>query len=232
MSLGTVSIPIYSSGNVRDDPQWSRDDDWERFSRFWDDLPLDAHMGDGGTYRRRKYSAVSYEFGSGAVRPLGQDGFLQSREINRLNGGVVRRFEPVDPALLGTSVLHRLLARFTRQIAGTARTAGSPAPVGRVNIHQHRITATGAQAGNPTPEGMHRDGVGHIVMMLVARENVAGGSSTLHDNAGTPVFTRTLTDPGDYIFLDDRTCLHSTSPVTAASPAAHGYRDMFFLEFC
>ncbi|WP_329570507.1 2OG-Fe dioxygenase family protein [Kitasatospora sp. NBC_01266] len=223
---------MYSSGNVRDDPQWNCDDDWESFSRFWENLELDPHMGDGGTYRRRKYSTISYEPGSDTIRLVDHDGFLQSREINRLNGGVVRRFEPVDPALLGMSVVHRLLARFTRHIADTARPARPVAPGGRVNIHQHRITATGTQLGNPTPEGIHRDGVEHIVMMLVARKNVAGGSSTLHDNAGTPVFTRTLTDPGDYIFLDDRTCLHSTSPVTVAPPAAQGYRDMFFLEFC
>ncbi|WP_441247684.1 2OG-Fe dioxygenase family protein [Kitasatospora sp. McL0602] len=217
---------------MREDLHWNCDDDWEGFGRLWESLPLDPHMGDGGTYRRRKHSAISYTFDSGAIHLLDHEGFLQSREINRLNGGVVRRFEPVDPALLDTSVMHRLLAHFTGHIADTARPTRSGAPGGRVNIHQHRITASGRQPGNPTPEGIHRDGVAHIVMMLVAREDISGGSSTLHDNTGTPVFTRTLTEPGDYIFLDDRTCLHSTTPVTVAAPAAQGYRDMLFLEFC
>ncbi|RKT12281.1 hypothetical protein BX285_6251 [Streptomyces sp. 1114.5] len=223
--------PNYSLGNVRDDPLLNSGH-WEGFSRFWENLPLDGHMGDGGTYRRRKYSAISYELDGGAIRPLEHAGFLQSKEINPLNGGVVRRFEAVDRGLLDTPVLRRLLAHFTARIADSAPDDRPPAPVRRVNIHQHRITATGVEAGHPTPEGVHRDGVEHIVMMLVARRDVSGGASTLYDNAGTPLLTHTLTEPGDFIFLDDRTCLHSASPVALAPPATEGHRDMFFLEFC
>jgi hypothetical protein len=231
MTLAGVIDPVFSVGNVRDDPLW-KCADWERFSQFWEELPLDAYMGDGGTYRRRKYSAISHQLDSGAIRPLNDDGFLQSKEINRLNGDIMRRFEPVDPALLGSSVVRHLLARFTARIAETA-SGGEPVPrVRRVNIHQHRISAAGTESGNPTPEGIHRDGVEYIVMMLVARKDVSGGSSTLYDNAGTPFLTLTLTNPGDYIFLDDRTCLHSASPVQVAPSAAQGHRDMFFLEFC
>jgi hypothetical protein len=231
MTLASVIDPVFSVGNVRDDPQW-KCADWERFSQFWEELPLDAYMGDGGTYRRRKYSAISHELDGGAIRPLNDDGFLQSKEINRLNGDVMRRFEPVDPALLESSVVRHLLAHFTARIAETAPSGEPVARVRRVNIHQHRISAAGGESGNPTPEGIHRDGVEYIVMMLVAREDVAGGASTLYDNARTPLLTRTLTNPGDYIFLDDRTCLHSASPVRVAPSAAQGHRDMFFLEFC
>lgn len=231
MSLAGVIDPVFSFGNVRDDPLW-KCDDWERFSQFWEELPLDACMGDGGTYRRRRYSAISHELDGGAVRPLDEHGFLQSKEINRLNGDVVRRFEPVDPALLSSSVFRHLLAHFTARIAQNAPGGEPVARVRRVNIHQHRISATGTESGNPTPEGIHRDGVEHIVMMLVARQDVAGGASTVHDNAGTPLFTHTLTNPGDYVFLDDRTCMHSASPVRVAPPAEEGHRDMFFLEFC
>lgn len=231
MTLAGVIDPVFSIGNVRDDPLW-KCADWERFSQFWEELPLDAYMGDGGTYRRRKYSAISHEPGTGAVRLLDDDGFLQSKEINRLNGDIVRRFEPVNPELLDSSVVRHLLAQFTARIAEAAPGGVPAAPVRRVNIHQHRISAAGADSGNPTPEGIHRDGVEFIVMMLVARKDVAGGASTLYDNAGAPFLTRTLTDPGDYIFLDDRTCLHSASPVRAARPTVQGHRDMFFLEFC
>jgi hypothetical protein len=220
-----MNAPVYSLGNILSDPQLNQFD-WSNFSAFWNDLPLDGYMGDGGTYRRRRFSRISYDLGDQNIRPHEDTGFLQSREVNRLNGGVVRRFEPLDPALLKIVIVRRLIAHFTAFIGQ------QKAPVRTVNIHQHRITATGAESGNPTPEGVHRDGVEHVVMLLVTRTNITGGMSTLYDNAGTPLLNHTLTDPGDYIFLDDRTCMHSTTPVAAAPPAVKGHRDMFFLEFC
>ncbi|MFG2890720.1 2OG-Fe dioxygenase family protein [Streptomyces sp. NPDC048248] len=207
-------------------------DDWDKFSQFWEGLPLDPHMGDGGTYRRRKHSVVSYVVDDGTIRPVDQDGFLQSKEINRLNGGITRRFEPIEQALLDTSVFRRMLAHFVARIAETTPDGEPVAPVRRINLHQHRIVATEKELGNPTPEGIHRDGVAHIVMMLVARKGITGGVSTLYDNAESPVLTHTLSKPGDYIFLDDRTGLHSVSPVRVAPSTMEGYRDMFFLEFC
>jgi hypothetical protein len=222
--------PNFSLGNVRAD-LLQDSDDWDKFSQFWENLPLDPHMGDGGTYRRRKYSAISYNLGDGTVQLIDQDSFLQSKEINRLNGGIVRRFEPIDQALLDTSVFRRVLAHFGARVAETTPGGEPVAPVRRINIHQHRIVASEKELGNPTPEGIHRDGVEHIVMMLVARKDIAGGVSTLYDNAESSILTHTLTNPGDYIFLDDRTCLHSVSPVREVPPAPEGYRDMFFLEF-
>ncbi|MFJ6618282.1 2OG-Fe dioxygenase family protein [Kitasatospora sp. NPDC091335] len=223
--------PNFSLGNVRDD-LLQESDDWDRFGRFWENLPLDPHMGDGGVYRRRKYSAISYDLDADTVRVVDQEGFLQSKEINKLNGGVVRRFEPVDPALLDTPVFRRVLAHFATRIEEAAPDGEQVPRVRHVNIHQHRIVATEGEAGNPTPEGIHRDGVEHIVMMLVARQGIAGGVSTLYDNAESSILSRTLADPGDYIFLDDKTCLHSVSPVEVLAPNPEGYRDMFFLEFC
>jgi len=219
--------PNFSLGNVRAD--LLRDsDDWDKFSQFWESLPLDRHMGDGGTYRRRRYSAISHHLDDDTVEVVDQDSFLQSKEINRLNGGIARRFEPIDPALLDTSVFRRVLTHF----AELAERSSDTPPVRRVNIHQHRIVATEKELGSPTPEGIHRDGVAHIIMMLVARKDIAGGVSTLYDNAEAPIRTHTLADPGDFIFLDDRTCLHSVSPVRVVPPTPAGYRDMFFLEFC
>ena len=53
-------------------------------------------------------------------------------------------------------------------------------------------------------------------MMLVAHEDIVGGASTIYDNAESPVLTHTLAEPGDYIFIDDRTGMHSVSPVRSA----------------
>jgi hypothetical protein len=217
--------PIYWTGNVHDSQQ-SILQDWRSFTELWNNLPLDGYMADHGTYRRRKYVSISYEQLSQRIQVSNSAAFLQSKEINPLNGGVARAFTPVDAELLEMPVTTQLLAHFAARAGGP--TAGSR----MVNVHQHRISATGSEPGKPTPEGIHRDGVEYIVMMLVARHNVTGGTSTLYDNSRKPVFTHTLSEPGDYIFLDDRTCLHSVSPVTVAPSATAGHRDMFFLEFC
>ncbi|GLY28366.1 2OG-Fe dioxygenase family protein [Kineosporia sp. NBRC 101731] len=223
--------PKYLLGNVRDYLAWD-DNDWDKFSRFWENLPRDQHMADGGTYRRRKYTTISYHLDDKTIEVLDQDGFLQSKEINKLNGGVTRRFEPIDQALLDTATFRRLVEHFSNHIAETGDAQDSATRVRQINIHQHRIVATRGESGNPTPEGIHRDGVAHIVMMMVERENVSGGVSTIYDNDQTPIMSQTLTRPGDFIYLDDATCMHSASPVEAVAAYAEGHRDMFFLEFC
>ena len=141
--------PTFSLGNVRDD-LLQDGDDWDKFSRFWEGLPLDPYMGDGGTYRRRKYSAISYHLEDNSVELVDTAGFLQSKEINRLNGGITRRFEPIDQALLDTSVFRRILAHFGACIAQAAPDGEPVAPVRQINVHQHRIVANESELGNPT----------------------------------------------------------------------------------
>jgi hypothetical protein len=215
--------PMYLTGNVRDHIHYD-DADWCDLQLFWDDLPPDEYMEDHGKYRRRRYSSIIYSSSDAGIRVTGDDSFLQSKEINPLNGDIVRRFKPVQSALFNNAIVAQLLKYF-------ARTAMPSADQCQVNVHQHRITATGTEYGKPTPEGIHRDGVSYITMLLVAKVNAQGGISTLYDNNRRPIFTHTLTEPGDYIFLDDHTCLHSASPVRATPPFESGHRDMLFFEF-
>jgi hypothetical protein len=213
--------PVYRMGNIRNHIEYSNED-WSSLQELWGSLPLDNYMRDEGKYRRRRYSCVLHDQVDKKTDLIGDSSFYQSKEINPLNGGVVRRFEPVPMNLLANVIVTRLLDYFA---SATGRNEC------QINVHQHRIVARGAAHGKPTPEGIHRDGVGHIVMMLVAKVNVQGGTSTLYDNCKQPVAAYTLTEPGDYIFLADQTCLHSASRVRAIPPFDFGYRDMLFLEF-
>jgi hypothetical protein len=215
--------PVYQVGKVRDHIHYD-DADWCCLQQFWNDLPIDNYMGDHGKYRRRRYSSITYNRSSGTIRIVGDNKFQQSKKINPLNGDVVRSFEPVQRSLLRNATVVQLIEYFAPASAPNFDEY-------RINIHQHRITATEAEHGKPTPEGIHRDGVGHIVMLLVAKVNVQGGISTLYDNNRQPVFTHTLAEPGDYIFLADHTCLHSASQVYVTPPFSCGYRDMLFFEF-
>src|SRR3546814_11057592 len=53
-----------------------------------------------------------------------------------------------------------------------------------VEVHQFRIEAALAEAGQPTPEGVHRDGVDYVMVLLVRRENIASGTTTIHKPQG------------------------------------------------
>ena len=53
-----------------------------------------------------------------------------------------------------------------------------------VEVHQFRIEARRGEAGQPTPEGMHRDGVDYVLVLLVNRRNIASGVTSVHDLAG------------------------------------------------
>src|SRR5678809_1546473 len=64
----------------------------------WDALPLDAHLRDGGRYRRRRHASFVVERGD--VRLVAQRAHWQPVEYNALHGGIERWFEPVSPRVL------------------------------------------------------------------------------------------------------------------------------------
>src|SRR3546814_21190642 len=59
-----------------------------------------------------------------------------------------------------------------------------------VEVHQFRIEAALAEAGQPTPEGEHRDGVDYVMVLLVPRETIASGTTTIHTPQGQLPGTR------------------------------------------
>jgi hypothetical protein len=93
-------------------------------------------------------------------------------------------------------------------------------------VHQFRIESTAREAGQPTPEGMHRDGVDFVLIMLVGRRNVANGVSTISDPGGTPLLRVQLADPFDTMVLDDARVRHGVSPIQACDPAQPAVRDV------
>jgi hypothetical protein len=67
----------------------------------------------------------------------------------------------------------------------------------RIEVHQFRIEARSDAAGEPTPEGVHRDGVDYVLVLMVDRANIASGTTTIHAADGTLLGSFTLTDPLD-----------------------------------
>ena len=98
-------------------------------------------------------------------------------------------------------------------------------------MHQFRIEAKPGEQGRPTPEGMHRDGVDRVMVMLIERRNVREGVTRIGAPDGAPLGEFTLIQPGDTMLIDDHRILHGVTeihPVDAARPA---WRDALVVTF-
>jgi hypothetical protein len=196
------------------------------FAAHWPRLTRDCYMGDGGTYRYRRYAALQAPAGS--QRQLLPHGpYLQPRDINRLNGGMPRWFDPLESSFLGHPVFNHLLDWLTRLFD---QCECSPQDW-QIRVHPYRIKANAQQAGLPTPEGLHRDGVDYIISLLISRCNVEGGMTTITDNAGRALLQRTLLQPMDILIGMDTATRHAVTPVTPLDPALAAWRDVLVLGF-
>lgn len=203
--------------------------DWDGFARSWNDLGPDVYMADGGRYRKRRHA--TYLVGpQGIVRQPAQPHF-QSRDYNPLNGGVERWFAPVAINDGEGSALGAIL-RLCRGMFD-AVSAGAPRHGERwhVEVHQFRIEARVGQPGLPTPEGMHRDGVDWVLVLLVARQNVASGETRIADLPGNPLGSFTLTDPLDAAWVDDNRVKHGVTAIEKLDPSLPAYRDVLVVTF-
>ncbi len=198
--------------------------DWEAFVASWDDLGQDTYMADGGRYRKRRH-AVFRVSGLDSER-LPPQPHYQSRDYNRLNGGIERWFQPVLPPI-GAGVTMASILRFCWGLFS----ALTPSRSWFVEMHQFRIEARPGEAGRPTPEGMHRDGVDHVLVLLIGRKNVRSGETSVHDLTGRTLGSFTLTEPFDAALVDDRRVMHGVTPVEPAEPGSVGFRDVLVVTF-
>ena len=100
-----------------------------------------------------------------------------------------------------------------------------------IEVHQFRIEAGPGKQGKPTPEGMHRDGVDYVLVLLINRRNIQSGTTTVHDLDKRTLGSFTLTDPLDAALVDDARCYHGVTPVEPENPAQPAYRDVLVVTF-
>ncbi len=198
--------------------------DWPGFAASWDDLGPDTYMADGGRYRKRRHAV--FAVGGGTIVRQPAQPHYQSRDYNALNGGIERWFEPISEPV-GSGAAMTSVLTFCRTLFGRL----TPAEAWHVEVHQFRIEARPGEAGRPTPEGMHRDGVDHVLVLLVNRRNIASGMTSVHDLTGHPLGQFTLTDPFDAALVDDARVMHGVTPVEPLDPAQPGYRDVLVVTF-
>jgi hypothetical protein len=202
--------------------------DWAGFAASWDDLGVDMYMADGGRYRRRRFACFRATSEGIARKP--RQPHYQSRDYNPLNGGIERWFEPVTEAI-GAHPAMRAVLTTCRALFDRLTPPEIQPTAWHVEVHQFRIEARPGQIGKPTPEGMHRDGVDWVLVLLVDRANIASGETTIADLATSPLGSFTLSDPLDAAVTDDNRVFHGVTPVTPLDPARPGHRDVLVVTF-
>lgn len=199
---------------------------WEAFARSWNGLGLDEHMADGGRYRRRRHAVFAASRARGIER-LPDAPHYQALHYNRLNGGIERWFQPILPEVAESSAFHALSqfahALFSQLAPEVERW--------QIEAHQFRIEALPGQPGQPTPEGVHRDGVDYVLVALIDRHNIREGTTTIHAADGTQLGAFTLTDPLDVALVDDQRVWHGVTAVEPLDPDAPAWRDVLVLTF-
>jgi hypothetical protein len=206
-------------------------DDWYAFAASWNDLAPDAYLADYGRYRRRRH-ATYY-----AIPPTANDAakitrrphqpHYQSREYNALQGGIERWFDPVLPQIgSGASLL--TILRFCLGLFGQL---AADVPRWLVEVHQFRIEARDGEPGQPTPEGVHRDGVDYVLVLMIRRTNIAQGTTTIHAPDATLLGSFTLAEPFDAALVDDHRVFHGVTPVEPLDAEKPAYRDVLVVTF-
>jgi hypothetical protein len=196
-------------------------DDWQRFASSWNDLVLDTYLPEGHRYRLRRHATLSARAGLTRARIEPHRPHYQSLDYNPLAGGIERWFEPIERDVIEGASMQRILA-FCCELFG----AFKPAVDWHIECHQFRIEARRDAPGQPTPEGVHRDGVDYVLVLLIDRANIASGTTTMHDLAGRQLGSFTLSAPLDAALVDDARVKHGVTPVEPVDPAQPAYRDV------
>lgn len=199
-------------------------ENWPSFAESWNALGLDRYMADGGHYRRRRYATFSIKDGAITLKP--PQPHYQSRDYNLLNGGIERWFTPIRKDILSHPALHAAL-KGAASIADGLTPAERQPRAWHAEVHQFRIEADASGHGKPTPEGLHRDGVDFVFVLMVDRHNIREGQTSITAlDRETLLGSFTLTDPLDAAIVNDHRVYHGVTPVEALDPTKPAYRDV------
>lgn len=184
---------------------------------FWNDLPADQYLKDGGRYRRRRHG--SFVLNGQDVQAVPHRAHWQPLSYNALHGGMERWFDPLQPELANHPSLQGLLLALGQCVSDLRG-----AQTWHVEVHAFRIDTTDG-IGRPTPEGAHRDGVDVVAVFMLGRHQIKGGESRVFDAQGPSGQRFTLTEPWSLLLVDDQRVIHETTPIQPVDPDREGWRD-------
>ena len=205
-------------------PGWP--EGWQTLTDSWNRLPPDAHLKDGGHYRKRRHACFVQDLATATLTQIPHRAHWQPTDYNALHGGFERWFDPIEPAVAQAPAWTELLAQLGKLFASV-----QPVPHWYIEAHQFRIDTAGG-VGRPTPEGAHRDGVNFVVVLMVDRQGVKGGETRVFDANGPQGVRFVMQQPLTALLLDDARVIHETTPIfPAAGTVLPGFRDTLVLTY-
>lgn len=196
------------------------------FLDSWNRLEQDQYMADGGGYRKRRHATYAINGPGQRAQLMPYQPHYQTVDYNPLNGGVARYFAPILDDLHQSITLAALL-EFGNQVFSQI-TANQQ---WHIELHQFRIEARDGKMGKPTPEGVHRDGVDFVIVVMIKRVNIDSGATTIYDLDNRLVGEFMLRDSFDMVLVNDRKLYHGVTPITQLDADAEAYRDVLVITF-
>ena len=193
----------------------------------FNNLPHTDHK--DGKYRLRRYSVVEIRTTfwdartEAVVTHLPHRDFVQSEELNKHQGGMIRSFDEIEAGVLESEGMKEMCLVFMQ---GNDLAGGQ-----EIEIHQMRVLADD-KTGDTTPvspEGIHQDGFDCIAMVGVSRSNTEGGELLVYNNKESDPFVIHKLSEGEIIMLDDRKLWHNATPLKKINTSLKGYADWFIL---
>jgi hypothetical protein len=200
--------------------------DWTHFADSWNRLEPDPYLAAKGRFRRRRHATFTAHAG-GSIALAPHQPHFQSLRYNALQGDIERWFEPIEPGIANGASLRTILTFCNGLFGSLAPTVQQ----WHVEVHQFRIEASASSAGEPTPEGSHRDGVDFVLVLLVDRHNIASGTTSIHAPDGKPLGDFTLTHPLDSALIHDPRVFHGVTPVMPQVAGEEAHRDVLVVTF-
>jgi hypothetical protein len=201
----------------------------EDFDAFFADLPVDpSHTVTFEGQRQRRlaeYQVCTTEHRARSITRLAHKAFYQSRELNPVAGGIVRKFARVNPAVDSLPSFISILDAFFHAVE-RLDSGSRVAELRRIGVHQIRIKTGPENIAIVTPEDFHQDGFDYVGIFCVNRTAVIDGMTQLRKRGELLPKMESLIAPGALLTFDDRFFEHNTTPILSSH---HGYRDVFVL---